>query len=233
MGQADFDRSIEDLTGSDRARLYAYFNQKRHIDELVHAFGLMVGDPLELRKATVIDIGCGPFTAGLALAEVLTARTPFRYVGVDRANSMCALGLQLSRAAIAANALHGDTSIEFRHDLDTCDFGPDCRNGWTVVVLSYLLASGSVEVNKLVASIVSAADRIGPGPVAVIHTNSAASAANAKFAELSKALTGAEFATVVDEQEVFIHTDSSPKSLHYALFVRQRRVGLHSPKGVA
>lgn len=231
MGQADFDTPIENLSGADRALLYAYFNQKRHLDELVYIFGQMVSDSTELRKATIIDIGCGPFTAGLALAEVLKAQTPFQYVGFDRANSMCALGARLYQAAAKATAFHAGTSVAFHNDLDAYDFGPDCRNGWTVVVLSYLLASGSIDVGALVASIVSVADRIGPGPVAVIHTNSAAQVANAKFAELSIQLTGAGFEEIANDKEIFTQTDSTPKPLHYALFMRKRSVHLHSPEG--
>jgi hypothetical protein len=70
-GQADFDQPIADLSPRDRVMLYALFNQKSHIDELIHAFDLFLPRAELVEGTTVVDIGCGPFTTGLALANVV------------------------------------------------------------------------------------------------------------------------------------------------------------------
>ena len=82
-GQADFDEDIKNLTPRDRAMLYAWFNQPGHILELRHAFAQLLANPADLQDATVIDVGCGPFTAGLALADVAGGSVAFRYFGID------------------------------------------------------------------------------------------------------------------------------------------------------
>jgi hypothetical protein len=66
-GQASFDEPLGELSAKDRVLLYAFFNQKSHVNELVHAFEKLLTTPRDLYRATVIDIGCGPFTSGLAL----------------------------------------------------------------------------------------------------------------------------------------------------------------------
>ena len=70
-GQADFDAATGALSGPDKALLYAKYNQPRHLDELRYAFGLLLGEHKNISRPTVIDIGCGPFTAGLAFAAAL------------------------------------------------------------------------------------------------------------------------------------------------------------------
>src|SRR5690349_262369 len=66
-GQADFDSPWEHLSPDDLVLLYAYFNQKGHIEELMHAFAMLFDDS-DIARPVVIDVGCGPFTGGLALA---------------------------------------------------------------------------------------------------------------------------------------------------------------------
>ena len=82
-GQANFDEGVENLAPCDRARLYAYINQSGHVEELVLAFRALLGKSLALEGGAVIDMGCGPFTAGLALANVVGAGQSFDYFGVD------------------------------------------------------------------------------------------------------------------------------------------------------
>ena len=60
-GQADFDAPCGDLTPDDLALLYAYLNQKGHLEELVAAFGQLLTRS-KPPNPIVVDIGCGPFT---------------------------------------------------------------------------------------------------------------------------------------------------------------------------
>ena len=107
-GQANFDEPLRTLSPEDRVMLYAYWNQKRHLEELSEAFRQMftTGVPNHL---IVIDLGCGPFTGGLALAGQLGADNRFDYIGVDRSRAMRHLGEQF---AVATEHEQGGPKIE-------------------------------------------------------------------------------------------------------------------------
>lgn len=218
-GQADFNASIGHLSGDDRALLYAKYNQGRHLDELRHAFAQLLGDHGIISRPTVIDLGCGPFTAGLSFATSLGSQEPFRYFGVDRATSMLNLGALLAERARECGALHPQTTCWFGDDLERVDFGPT-RGEWTLVVASYLLASPTVDVASLVASILKALSSIGPGPAAVFYTNSANRNAGAKYPAFRDALVQGGFELAIDDFERFADTNKSPKDVHYALLYR-------------
>ncbi len=68
-GQADFDSTWGSLTAEDRVLLYAHFFQKGHLEELYEAFRQIFADT-HPDNPIVVDLGCGPFTGGLALAGV-------------------------------------------------------------------------------------------------------------------------------------------------------------------
>ncbi|MDR5766148.1 MULTISPECIES: class I SAM-dependent methyltransferase [unclassified Caballeronia] len=224
-GQADFDAAVGHLSGDDRALLYARYNQRRHLDELTHAFSLLLESEQAIARPTVIDIGCGPFTAGLAFASVF-GENAFRYFGVDRAGSMLRLARRLEEAAEARSALHPRSSVWFGNDLAAADFGP-VRGEWTIVVASYLLASPTLDVEELVADILVTLDRVGPGPVAVLYTNSALPFNRAKFPAFLDGLRTGGFDLFIEGTETFDDTDKRPTELHYALIYRQARTILN------
>lgn len=229
-GQADFDISVRDLYPRDRALLYAYLNQGRHLDELTHALSVMTdGNLLSLRKATVFDIGCGPFTGGLAVGMVLDGLYPFHYVGIDRAQSMRNLGQVLADAAKAAGGFERDTSVQFLESLDQYRRVGPPRGTWTLVLVCYLLASPTLSVVEMANSIASACDRNGPGPVSVLCLNSAAAIANSRFPEFAARMTALGFEARVAESERFTDTRSTPKDLHYALFHRVENLVVDIP----
>jgi SAM-dependent methyltransferase len=217
-GQANFDEPIAGLSPRDRVMLYALFNQKAHVDELIQAFERLLPDPALLHGATVVDIGCGPFTAGLALANVAGNGVAFRYFGIDLSSAMCEFGQELATAAAAAGGLEPRTTIRFSPGTDGIDFGPR-RSEWTVIVLSYLLASASLNVQALCDQIVRACDRIGMGPVAVLYTNAVRETARAKFPQLESSLAAAGFEKKIEALDHLTDGDK-PRDIHYALFVR-------------
>lgn len=218
-GQASFDEPVEPLSPRDRVMLYAFLLQKGHIGELTHAFELLLSkQPHLLQGATIVDIGCGPFTSGLALANVAGNSTAFRYVGVDTSQQMRTLGCELAHAAMDASGLHPGASIAFVASLDYFDFGSS-RAGWTIVVLSYLLASPTIDVALLVRQIVDACNRIGPGPVALLYTNSARDEARAAFPEFCDRLQAEGFLLNIGETETLTDGEK-PRNIHYALFTR-------------
>jgi SAM-dependent methyltransferase len=217
-GQASFDEPLGELSAGDRVLLYAFFNQKSHVNELVHAFEKLLTSTRDLYRATVVDIGCGPFTSGLALAEVVGNATPFRYFGVDTSQTMCSFGGDLAEGAKAAGGLSPETSVSFFSSTDDIDFGAP-RSTWTIFVLSYLLASKSIDVDALVRQIVDACNRIGPGPVALLYTNTSRKEATEAYPAFQQAMTEAGFSVKIEDKEV-LYLEGKERKLHYALFVR-------------
>ena len=218
FGQADFDASIGHLSPQDRAMLYARYNQLRHLDELVFAFIQLFEGTNNIGRPTFIDLGCGPFTAGLAFAVAYGANKPFRYYGVDIAASMLDLSSRLFKAAQTNGGIHVDTSAWFGTTLTDADFGK-ITGALSIVVASYLLASPSLAVAQLVLEVVEALKQIGPGPAAVLYTNSALPQLNQKFPAFKEALEQAGFTCRLDSTSFFIDT-KTPKELRYALFFR-------------
>jgi SAM-dependent methyltransferase len=220
-GQADFDRPLPKwkLKPADVVLLYAKYNQGRHLDELKHAFGSLLGPGKKIAKPTIIDIGCGPFTGGLAFAAIQNNVEQFRYFGVDRSTAMIQLGTSLADAAKKLGAFHPKTIIKFDTDLANFDFGP-IRGEMTIVIASYLLASSSLDVAPLVASVSDALARIGPGPCAVLYTNSSRPEARAKFPAFKEAFLQQDFKLVTEAIAPFHHTSKKVLDLHYALMLR-------------
>jgi SAM-dependent methyltransferase len=220
-GLADFDAPVGSLSGADRALLYARFNLPRHLDELGEAFGQLFQASGRAGDPTVVDLGCGPFTAGLALAAALGPEAVFRYHGIDRATSMRGLGRRFAEGARERGAFHPKTTWAFGSDLDAHDFGAPSGDT-TVVVASYLFANPSVDPQALAAGVLRALERIGPGPAAFLYTNSAAPRLNESFRPFSDALVEDGFRVVTDGTERFERT-RNPTDLHYALLYREER----------
>lgn len=218
-GQADFDQAIEELSPRDRVMLYALFNQKAHVDELIHAFDKFLPNPDTFKGATVVDIGCGPFTAGLAVANVIGPRVAFRYFGVDRAVSMRSFANELAEAVRVLGEFNERTEVGFYRSVDEIDFGRHRGAEIAVFVLSYLLASDTIDVDALAGEINRASSRIGMGQTFVLYTNSARESACANYPAFRNRMVEAGFRVYVEETEHFLDTDT-PRDIHYALFER-------------
>jgi hypothetical protein len=223
-GQADFDQPIANLSSRDRVMLYALLNQKSHIDELIHAFDLFLPRTQLAEGTTVVDIGCGPFTAGLALANVVGNVAAYRYFGIDHSSAMRALGQEFADWVRQADELHECTSVSFHSDLARVDFGAKRSAERTLFVLSYLLASDSVDPAALVNVINSTASRIGWGPVYVLYTNSATDYNRRHFPDFQAGMEAVGFQLDQPaEVEIFRDFRGRERHIHYALFLRNGR----------
>ena len=94
-GTVDFDAGHKDrygvLTPDDLASLYCYLYLPRHHAELLSTFdrcSTWIDDVLIPGRSTwLVDLGCGPGTAGLAFADHCRG-VPFHYIGFDRSTAM-------------------------------------------------------------------------------------------------------------------------------------------------
>lgn len=216
-GQADFDQPIADLSPRDRVMLYALLNQKGHINELIYAFELFLPDVQLAEGTTVVDIGCGPFTAGLALANVVGNAAAYRYFGFDSAASMLSFALELADGVRDAGAFHEHTTVNFHREPAHADFGPQRAAERTLFVLSYLLASSSIDPAALVDEIGTTADRVGWGPVYILYTNSVTDFNRRHFQPFRTMMEAAGFRLEREEET------TQPRRIHYALFMRAAR----------
>jgi hypothetical protein len=221
-GQADFDKPHLHLSAGDRALLYAYFLQLGHLEELLEEFTQLfkIGPPSD--PLIVLDVGCGPFTGGLALSAVLGGRVPFSYIGLDRSASMRELGEGLASAAEEAGALNC-SDRQWVEDFSSVLWqrAPSWRP--ILVIASYLLASPTLNAELLVQNIDALSARFGRGPVTVLYTNSPRAVSNYSFAVFRSALENAGFSIIADDLGS-INIDRfggrKERSLRYALFHR-------------
>ncbi len=224
-GQADFDEPWRELSADDRVLLYAYYNQPRHLEELIEAFRMVFAGGPPDAEPIVMDLGCGPFTGGLAVSGVLGRDRGFDYIGVDRSQSMRRFGEHL---ACAAERLDEAARID-RHwfsSVSAVEWSP--APGWrpVFVIVSYLLASPTLNAVTLVAELKALLDRLGRGPVMVLYTNSPRAGPNGpnrSFPPFKDALLAAGFDLSADDTgTIEVDRRDGPRrlDLRYALFFR-------------
>ncbi|MCY4210947.1 MAG: hypothetical protein OXE97_07910 [Gammaproteobacteria bacterium] len=221
-GQADFDKPWNHLSPDDRVLLYAYFLQLGHLEELIRAFGMLFARGLPSEQPIVIDLGCGPFTGGLAFTNALGSERQFDYIGVDRSVAMRRLGERLAAAAeqfktgiqISRHWSSGISSISWNQP-------PSWRP--VFVIVSYLLASPTVNVNELLNDLMQLLTKLGQGPVTILYTNSQQPEANKQFPDFARILSNAGFSEIEDDiGGIRVERMSGPRGrkFRYALFHR-------------
>lgn len=220
-GQADFDQPTGTLSAKDRVLLYAYFNQLGHLEELSEAFRQMFGQLRPTDPLIVVDLGCGPFTAGLALAGQLDQREGFDYIGVDRSRTMLEFGERLAKATESMPQL---PRVRRQWIADIASLLWDGPPRWrpVLVVVSFLLASPTLRLTKLLADLNSLLSTLGRGEVLVLYTNSAKEGPNRLYPRFHQHLIDAGF-KVVAENIGTVRTKRTERRLRYALFHRAKK----------
>ena len=226
-GQADFDAPSGDLSPDDLALLYAYLNQKGHLEELVVAFGQLLAG-WKPPNPIVVDIGCGPFTGGLALAATLGEDPRFDYIGVDRANSMRRLGRRLA----CSDLVPGRVTSHWAPDVGSVKWQRPPGFREVIVILSYLFASPTLDAEAMLTDLKRLLRRIGHGAVTLLYTNSILGEPNRRYPEFRKGLVEAEFRVHAEAQGKIVverWNGRRERKLCYALFRRPQRQ--HLPLG--
>lgn len=220
-GQADFDQPIGTLSAEDRVLLYAYWNQQGHVAELSEAFRQMFAGGRPRDPFIVVDLGCGPFTGGLAFAGQLGAEERFDYIGVDRSGEMRQFGEKLA-AALDGKPEVPRISRQWVPDISSVHWTPP--KGWrpVLVIVSFLLASPTLDVKALLAELDRLLRMVGRGEVTVLYTNSAKDRPNRNLPLFRAALSDAGLREVVNEVGT-VQTERATRSLRYALFHRPKQ----------
>lgn len=215
-GKAQFDEPWGDMSPTERALLYAYFNQKGHLEELTAAFRMVFANQMP-HAPIVIDLGCGPATGGLALAGVLDP-PDFDYIGVDQSVAMRDLGEQLAAASRLVTMRR-----RWASDIESVDW--DRAPGWrpVLVIVSYLLASPTLKPAALVGHLDALLAKLGNGRVTMLYTNSPRPNANRNFPAFEEAMRQAGFNMPADgtgEITIDRWAGERRRQLRYAVFHR-------------
>ena len=220
-GQADFDQPIGTLSAEDRVLLYAYWNQKGHVAELSEAFRQMFANSRPRDPFIVVDLGCGPFTGGLAFAGQLGADERFDYIGIDRSREMRRFGEKLA-AALDDKPEAPRISRQWAPDITSVHWTPP--KGWrpVLVIVSFLLASPTLDVEALLDGLSRLLRTVGRGEVTVLYTNSAKPGPNRNLPVFRAVLLDAGLREVVNDVGT-VQTERSTRALRYALFHRPKQ----------
>ena len=216
-GQADFDEPWGELSPDDRVLLYAHFFQRGHIEELLTAF-----KQLRPQNPIVVDVGCGPFTGGLAIANQFPHDAQMDYIGVDRSSAMRRLGERLAAAAEMVRELPR-IRRHWAADVPSVSWNEAPRWRPVIVIVSYLLASRTLDVAALVPDLDRLLAKLGRGSVTVLYTNSTRDEANRNFPTFRTMLHERGFNLPTEdtgEIEVERGQDARTRRLRYALFHR-------------
>lgn len=156
-GRTDFREAYNEISPSEKVLLYCFFNMKKHFFTSYAVFerilpSLKVFFNIEEYTPIMIDLGCGPMTSGIAIADLMmsTESNPlsFTYVGVDIAPAM------IERAKMFENSpLFSKTSFYYYEDWEEIDFSvlyaTTGKNNPVIFNASYLFSSESLIPSQL------------------------------------------------------------------------------------
>jgi len=117
-GKTKFDERYEGLEPSDKVLLYCYFNMKKHFFTSVAVFMKMWKSLHQIftdkkYSPVFIDLGCGPLTSGLALAELFQDETgehlQINYIGIDISQAM----IEKAKEFAQSDLFHSDSTFLF------------------------------------------------------------------------------------------------------------------------
>ena len=159
QGRTDFEIAADGLTPAQKVDLYCYYYFQMHYTSS-YRFYLHEKDFLQasIKDKTVwfIDIGCGPFTSGLAFNSWLKNfadmnSTKVNYIGVDTSKTMLLKAEAVSNSCAKLN--YGDKvfSVDKNEILDVHQYiMQDDRELLFILNYSYLFASNSLDVQDFV-----------------------------------------------------------------------------------
>lgn len=183
------------LSADEKALLYTFVNFKKHFYACRQTYETHRAELTKWSRLnaapSVVDVGCGPGTAGLALADTLPGAN-WRYFGIDIAPAMRALADRLWSGARATGLLGPLGSVSTFGSWTEC--GPDVvpRSSPLLIVCSYLFANSSLNTAVLrgLAAWVGSVCGVAERPVALlVYLNSTNPYANTNY-EYFKALMG-------------------------------------------
>ena len=176
-----------DLTPDEVALLYCYVNLKRHFFACLATYETHEIQIKERFRAEtpplILDFGCGPGTAFLALADLYRGTT-FRYIGIDSAPAMRNKAQALWQAGQKYGSIEKGSICEFLptwNDIPLTRILPETP---LLLVFSYFFASHALKMRDLQV-LARCVDRLAKQcqnmPLAMIYVNSTNELANRNY----------------------------------------------------
>lgn len=211
-GRGDYTSGSGEITANDKVLLYCFYNFKKHYFTTYGVFETVINSlnnffNNETYKPTFIDLGCGPMTSGLALADLINTihgkPINFSYIGIDisrpmidRANSFQTLDFFSNDCDFNYYEHWGE--IEFRKIYNKGVNNPLIFNA------SYLFASDSVNPIDLARTVKEFSNQFKN--VYFIFQNPNRIDRNTKYVEFKKHI---KYSIIMENKEVIKYKSAS------------------------
>ena len=196
-GSVGFDQGYRDQRGElspeDLVALYNYLYLPRHHAEAMSSFDRFskpIASLLNSESQTwIVDLGCGPGTAGLAFADH-SAGQLFHYLGIDKSVAMRRAARGLLRQARTSGLMNDGSHIATASDTFRIPLAlKSCTVPISIVlVASYLFASKSLDTGWVSQSLQSAVRSEFVEKCLFVYLNSTTQFANRKYETFVRSL---------------------------------------------
>lgn len=160
-GRGDYTSNSGKITVDDKVLLYCFYNLKKHYFTTYGVYEIVI-DSLggffnnDTFIPTFVDLGCGPMTSGLALADLINTihKTPIRfsYIGIDISRAM----IERSKTFEKLNIFSQDCVFDYYEHWNKISFIKIYNRGVNNPIIfnaSYLFASTSLSIDDLAKSV--------------------------------------------------------------------------------
>lgn len=167
-GRTDFRIPLNSITPEEKVLVYCFLNMKSHFFSSYEVFSFVIDSLADVfaqpdYPPIFIDLGCGPMTSGLALADILCEKTGkpihLKYVGVDIAPAMLDRSMTFEDCPIFSPESRFIYLKNWRELTGTVMAELGGPNTPVVFNASFLFASVSLDVNDLAQFVLDIAER--------------------------------------------------------------------------
>lgn len=196
-GLANFQLGYDDgvnkaLTSDDLALLYAFIYFKGHFYSCLSSYkqsqDLLAKFFSQDQRPLILDFGCGPGTACLALADLFKGQV-VDYIGIDSSPAMRALASKQLTAAKAESLFDADSSFTFKHSWTEVDVTAIHANTPILLLFSFFFASHTL--TPALGSLCGFVERLkqnSKSRITGIQINSTTGIANVNYHDFRKQL---------------------------------------------
>jgi len=196
-GRADFREGYEKLTADEKVLLYCYFNMRKHFftssfvfEKIYESLRSVFNDTA--KTVVFIDLGCGPMTSGLALADLHFEKTgeqlQINYIGVDNAQAM----LDKAERFLAYDIFSDKSASAFALHWNKIPRGTIKRfvglDNYIVINASYLFASTSLKELELALFVKELVRKYSTSKIYFIYQNPHRTDRNRKYLDFKAEL---------------------------------------------
>lgn len=189
-GRADFANAYAHskygkLTTDDRVLLYCFMNMRGHFHSSRAHFRLsrfLLNSTFWNNTRVLIDIGCGPATSALALADLFPQQN-FAYIGVDSAPAMRRRAKRFFTVGKERKLIGANSSLSIKSTWEKLPkkYVPGCT---LMFNFAFFFASASLrkrDLRSLANVICNIGERLVDGHVLISYSNSTASVAGENY----------------------------------------------------